>query len=288
MVTVVSIGMTVGLLIWAALIHDGVALLGIGTMSLSTSTACLSRRWHPTLTRRWIHAKAPSGDVVIRTRRGALVVVHCAVEIARELYSGEASGGIETCDYVYEGIEHQLLLACSTILLLASIVFLSNSGWTMQLAIGSAYIILNVLYWVMSLVTTPERIWDPARYKVELLKATPPYVAVGRYGKRMELELDVSKRRYATKDTKLVEPKNGECLGGVLNFTETLWWAIEETGEIDWVRRHKIAPDTPGWNGWLQEAKEHSKDPDWDAVKAKDRWMVKQLRETSTEVEKIK
>ncbi|GFF18060.1 hypothetical protein ATEIFO6365_0007060900 [Aspergillus terreus] len=39
MVTLVSTGMTVGLFIWAALIHDGVALLGIGTMSLSAKLA---------------------------------------------------------------------------------------------------------------------------------------------------------------------------------------------------------------------------------------------------------
>jgi hypothetical protein len=287
MVTVVSIGMTVGLFIWAALIHDGVALLGIGTMSLSTSTACLSGRWRPTLTVRPTGAKVPPGDVVIKTRGGAFIVVRCAEEIARELY-----GGIETCDYVYEGSEHQLLLACSTILLLASILFLSNSGWTMQLAIGLAYIILNVLYWVMSLITTPEKIWDTARYNVKLLKATPPHVVQKRYGKRKEVELDVSERRYATKDTELVKPKKREKRegeqDGELSFTETLWWAIRETEEIDWVRKHKIAPDTPNWDGWLQEAKANSKNPDWDAVEAKDRWMVKELRKTSTEVEEIK
>ncbi|PWY87516.1 hypothetical protein BO70DRAFT_195942 [Aspergillus heteromorphus CBS 117.55] len=162
LVTLVSILMTIGLFIWAGMIHDGVALVGLATMSLSTSSACLSAQWYPRLPRRPTNNEVAPGNIVMKTRNGAFVVVECSEEIARELY-----GGTETCKYVFQGRAHQSLLACSTVLLMASIILFSNCGWTMQIAVGVAYIILNILYWAMALLTEPQDTWDMSRYQVK-------------------------------------------------------------------------------------------------------------------------
>ncbi|PYH89093.1 hypothetical protein BO71DRAFT_117843 [Aspergillus ellipticus CBS 707.79] len=161
LVTLVSILMTIGLYIWAGMIHDGVALVGLAAMSLSTSAACLSAQWYPRLATRPTTNAVANGDIVMKTRNGAFVVVKCSEEITRELY-----GGAETCRYVFKGRAHQTLLACSTVLLMAAIILFSNCGWTMQIAVGVAYIILNILYWAMALLTEPQDTWDMSRYNV--------------------------------------------------------------------------------------------------------------------------
>lgn len=229
MVTLLSILMTAALIIWAGVIHDGPALVGLLTMSLSTCTACLSSQWYPKLSHRPTGGGVPPGDMVIKSRGGAFVVVHCTEEIARELY-----GGMETCEYAFNGRPHQMLLASSTILLMAGIILFSNAGKTMQIAIGVAYIILNILYWGISLLTTTAHTWDTGRYVVDYEQGTFRH-----------------------------KP----------NYTEALWLAIHATGEVDWVEKGGLAPSTKYWKGWLNEAKSHSMDKDWDAVAAKDRWM---------------
>ena len=235
-VTVLSILMTIGLFIWAGVIHDGVALIGLASMSLSTSAACLSAQWRPKLSKRPPGGKVPPGDVVIKTRGGAFLVVHCQEEITRELY-----GGMEVCQYVYTGRRHQLLLASSTVLLMASIIFFSNCGRTMQIAVGVAYIILNILYWAMALLTPTQHTWDMRRYKVEETTENPED-----------------------------QPTN---------YTQVLWYAIRETKEIEWVKKGRMAPSTKHWDGWLEEAKAHCQDSSWDAVAAKDRWMGQAVAE---------
>ncbi|KAL5357778.1 hypothetical protein BJX96DRAFT_182319 [Aspergillus floccosus] len=220
-VTVLSILMTIGLFIWAGVIHDGVALIGLACMSLSTSAACLSGQWRPKLSKRPPGGEVPPGDME---------------EITRELY-----GGMEVCQYVYTGRRHQLLLASSTVLLMASIIFFSNCGRTMQIAVGVAYIILNILYWAMALLTPTQHTWDMSRYKVEETTERPED-----------------------------QPTN---------YTQVLWYAIRETQAIDWVRRGGMAPSTVHWDGWLDEAKAHCQDSSWDSVAAKDRWMSRAVAE---------
>lgn len=241
-VTVISIGITAGLLIWAGVIHDGVALVGLGTMALSTSTACLSSLWYPKLSHRAAGADVPPGDIVMKTRGGAFVVVHCPEEITRELY-----GGMDTCHYAFNGRRHQLLLASSTIFLMAAIILLSNAGRTMQIAIGVGYIILNMLYWAIAVLTSEKYTWDMRRYNVQHVKEKPK---------------------------------------GRDNYTETLSYAIRETGEINWVLNGGMAPSTKYWMGWLEEAKANCNNPNWNGVEAKDRWMElakQELRQASKE-----
>ncbi|GLA14064.1 hypothetical protein BDQ94DRAFT_145030 [Aspergillus welwitschiae] len=165
LVTLISILMTIGLFIWAGMIHDGVALVGLAAMSLSTSAACLSAQWYPRLSTRTTKTQVIKGDIVMKTRNGAFIVVQCPEEITRELY-----GGAESCRYVFKTRGHQALLACSTVLLMAAIILFSNCGWTMQIAVGVAYIILNILYFALALLIEPGDTWDLSRYEIEQAK----------------------------------------------------------------------------------------------------------------------
>lgn len=38
--------------------------------------------------------------------------------------------------------------------------------------------------------------------------------------------------------------RNDRILDDEPNYTQTLWYAIRETGNVDWVRRGGAAPDT--------------------------------------------
>ncbi|RAL01861.1 uncharacterized protein BO80DRAFT_492875 [Aspergillus ibericus CBS 121593] len=232
LVTLISILMTIGLFIWAGVIHDGVALVGLATMSLSTSSACLSAQWYPRLATRPTKVKVDPGDIVMKTRHGAFVVVKCTEEITRELY-----GGAESCHYVFQGRSHQVLLACSTVLLMASIILFSNCGWTMQIAIGVAYIILNILYWATALLTEPQDTWDMSRFDVKETnrKITGSYTS---------------------------------ALWEAIRETGEVDW-VRKGGDL--------APVTTAWDKWLKMAGIECQNPEstWDPEQAKDELMAK-------------
>ena len=240
LVTTVSILMTAGLFVWAACIHDGIAMIAIGTMSLSTSLSCWANRWHPTLSSRPTNNVVPPGDVVIKTRAGAFVVVHCNEDVTRELYTCA-----DHCRYKFEDGRLQPMLGASTVLLMASIIFFSNCGWVMQGAIGIAYILLNMMYWVIPFVMGDSKTWDLSLYKQQ-------------HDEKYDRRLDK-------------EP----------TYTRTLWYAIRETRSVDWVKRGGAAPDTGFWGKWLELAKENAENENdhWDAVGAKNRLMEKAAQE---------
>ncbi|KAB8249210.1 hypothetical protein BDV35DRAFT_402673 [Aspergillus flavus] len=162
-ITILSIFMSVGLLVFAGVIHDGVALVGVGTMALSTSAASLSAWWSPELPeppKRSVGSNLPPADVVIRTRGGGFIVVRANEKVVRELYTG-----MDSCKYNLPDKARQAFLAMSTLLLMTSVIMFSNSTEKMQIAVGAAYFILNILYWGLALLVEPSDVWDTSRYK---------------------------------------------------------------------------------------------------------------------------
>jgi hypothetical protein len=158
--TVLSFLFTWGLFVWSVLIKDGVACLALITISLASSVIGLASRWDSVLLQRTATVQVPDGDVVIRTREGAFVIVKCTEEVARELYVGT-----EECSYKVGTMTFQALVGVGTFLLMVSVVLLGNCGWTMQLSIGLSYIVLNGAYWVAALL--PKTLyWDLGRYNV--------------------------------------------------------------------------------------------------------------------------
>lgn len=246
LVTTVSVLITAGLFIWAAFIEDGVAMIAIGTVSLSTSISCWANKWHPTLSSRPTNNVVPPGDIVIKTRKGAFVVVHCNEDVTRELYTCA-----DSCRYKFEDGALQWMLGISTVLLMASIIFFSNCGWVMQGAIGIAYIILNMLYWVIPFVMSNEKTWDLSLY---------------------QQEHDEEKDRILDE-----EP----------SYTKTLWYAIRETGRVDWVQRGGAAPNTGFWGKWLELAMKNIEVENWDAVGEKNRLMEEATREAEEDAARV-
>lgn len=188
--------------------------------------------------------KVPSGDVMIRTREGAFVLVRCSEDVARELYSGT-----EECEYYVGEKVYRLCMAIGTILLMFGVVLLGNCTWNSQIFIGGSYIILNGLYWGLGMLPL-KYFWDLSRYNCN------------------DVTKEDSKNAHGV--TNAMDEREGHP-----SFTRTLWFAIRETKSIGWVERSGAAPGTPQWKQWLNEALKNAQDGnrDWPAVKRKNEIM---------------
>lgn len=241
-VTIVSFFWTCGLVVWASVIGDGTAILALASISLVSSLVGLASYWKPVLMKRPSKIKVPAGDVVIRTREGAFIVVKCNEEVARELYTGT-----EECDYYITNEVYRILVGIGTVLLMISVVLLGNCRFTMQAAIGLSYMVLNGIFWAASLLNR-RKFWDLSYYNIKPI--TPP-----------------TSRNADHVMNKGVGPED------MPSYTRTLWYAIRETKEVDWVGRGGAAPRTPEWDEWVRLAGENARmgNLDWPAVRMRDR-----------------
>ncbi|KAL9108519.1 MAG: hypothetical protein Q9227_006734 [Pyrenula ochraceoflavens] len=222
--TVFSVLLNVGMVIWAGLIRDGIAVVALCTMAFASSIIGFASLWKPNLAQRPTSAPVPYGDIVIKTRAGAFIVVECSEEIARELYHGT-----ERCKYVLGDQAHRVLVGIGTLLLMVAVVLLGNCEWTMQAAIGAAYILLNGLYWGAALLPRSWH-WDMSRYHWE----------------------DVTPTRLQHADK------------GNFSFTRTMWYAIQYTQQADWVQDGAMAPRTGYWSEWCDDALKEARMENWD------------------------
>lgn len=220
---VLSVGsffLTIGLLVWAALIQDGTAIVAVATISFASSIVGYASWWEPELMNRTSRSRVPPGDMIIRTREGAFLLIRCDEDVARELYIGT-----EECVYKVKTQKYRVLVAFGTFLLMVSVVLLGNCNFTMQAAIGVSYIVLNGLFWGSSLVEKG-KFWDLSHYIWE----------------------DITPEDAANADE-----KQDDTLGGKPSFTRTMWYAIRETRKTGWVKRGGAAPSTPQWGMYFSE-----------------------------------
>ncbi|TGJ86421.1 hypothetical protein E0Z10_g2391 [Xylaria hypoxylon] len=235
---------TFAIIAFAAVQKDGTAIIAVTLMATASTIVGWASWWRPILMNRSHTNKVPAGDVIIRTREGAFLLVKCTEEVARELYSGT-----EECEYHVSGQAYRVLMGLGTFLLMASVILLGNCKWKSQIFVSAAYVVLNGLYWTMGLL--PKRyFWDLSRY--DYRDITPPEA------RNADRETDPNDRRE-----------------GVKSFTRTLWWAIRETKRTAWVQRSGAAPGTYQWGLWLAEAEAAAKagDKDWPSVARKDEIM---------------
>lgn len=239
--------------------RDAIACLALIAISLVSTIVGYASFWSPQLMKRTSGAVVPEGDVVIRTREGAFIVVKCDESVARELYSGT-----EECTYLVHNVRaYRALIGIATFILMIAVVLLGNCNFNQQAAIGSAYIVLNGLYWAASLVPKKE-FWDLKRYDCE--EITPG---------------DCKDADRAQEGLRPDDPPS---------FTRTMWYAIRETREVGWVRRSGAAPMTKEWTRWLGAAEEQVKRKPagwmtWEAVREKD-LMIGQTERGDEEAEK--
>lgn len=241
--SVLSLALSVAIIGMAAHWRDGPAILAIGMISLASSVVCYASWWRPVLMNRNNKNKVPDGDMVVRTREGAFILIKCTEDVARELYTGT-----EECQYVCTDIYHRAFMGLGMVLLMVAIVLLGNCGWNSQVFIGASYVVLNGLYWAMSMLPA-HYFWDLSRY--EWKDVTPDDV-----------------RQF---EKKVAEEKEKP------SFTLTLWHAIRETKHSAWVERSGAMPGTDKWKEWLKEATEQAfrQNMGWDAVKRKDEIMAR-------------
>lgn len=218
--TVGSTLLSLGLLIWSIIQRDGPACLAIVVISITSSLVGLASYWQPLLTERLYRFDVPPGDIVIRTRHGAFVIVHCTEEVARELYVGA-----EDCKYALDTRTAQVLVGTSTILLMVGVVLVGNCTFEMQLALGASYIALNGLYWLAALLPSRDN-WD--------------------------LEIRYQWDRRPTKNRTSYTLALYETIIAASRIDK------ETVGDIKtpWVKTSRAAPDTVLWNKWLEEVAE--------------------------------
>ncbi|KAF7561569.1 hypothetical protein G7046_g2567 [Stylonectria norvegica] len=242
---ILSIAMIITGIIW----KDGAAILAISLISFASTIVGYASFWHPILMNRKHTNEVPKGDVMIRTREGAFILIKCTEEVARELYSGT-----EECKYYVGGRTYRALMAVGTVFLMLSVVLLGNCTWNSQIFIGGSYIVLNGLYWGLGMLPR-DYFWDLSRYKWT--------------------DLTPEDARRANIITELNDQREGHP-----SFTRTLWFAIRETKLTGWVGRSGAAPGTEQWNKWLREAETAAiaGQRNWPAVERKDVIMKEKLQ----------
>ncbi|KAK0611755.1 hypothetical protein B0T14DRAFT_571619 [Immersiella caudata] len=160
--SVFSFLMSIGLIIAGIIWKDGTAVVAVCLLSLSTSVIGYAAWWSPLLMARPARSgQALPGDVIIRSRESAVLLIKCKEEIARELYAG-----LEECHYVSTGAKYRIFMTLGAILMMPSVILLGNCTFRMQLLVGAFYLFLNVAYWVVGML--PLRYsWDLSRYMVQ-------------------------------------------------------------------------------------------------------------------------
>lgn len=235
--TLFSFALTLAIFGLTAHWRDGNALLAVVIISLQASLVGYASWWRPQLTVRPPHGSdaPPPGDMMIRTREGAFVLVRCSEEVARELYTGA-----EECAYHVGPTLYRCCMAAGTALLMVGVVLLGNTGFEAQALVAGGYVVLNGAYWLLGMLPRGH-FWDLSRYEWE--DVTP------------------DDARNANDAAAAAAPGKSSSLGrgeeDSPSFTRTLWYAIRETGgQTWWVERSGAAPSTPQWQQWIREAGE--------------------------------
>lgn len=254
--TVASFVLTMLIFGLTAYWKDGNALIAIFIISVQASLVGYASWWRPRLMVRPPHTtNVPPGDMMIRTREGAFILVKCTEEVARELYTGT-----EDCEYHVGPKTYRFLMAMGTMLLMVGVVLLGNTRFEAQVLISGSYIALNGVYWLLGML--PRRyFWDLSRYEWEDI--TPPDAK--------------------NAETMVVGAAEKNGVEGFPSFTRTLWYAIRETKSTGWVERSGAAPSTSQWKLWLREAgmnAQHNRA--WPAVSRKDQIMRSNLDEADS------
>lgn len=231
--SVASCLLTIGLLVWAIIIGDGLATLAIILLALTTTLFCAASLWKLPLKRRSVYPEVPRGEVVIRTREGAFLIIKCDIDVSQQLYFGTddifqlVTTGFSPC------------IGCGTVIFMVAVIMMGNSTWTTQAALAVTYQLLNAVYWFVAVMPSSTHWEFPLYQKVDVTPDDVKYSHI--YG------------------------------GEEPSYIKSLWKAILETKDVSWVRKSGAIPEGDKWDQWLELAKRNALNDtrDWDAVKMK-------------------
>jgi hypothetical protein len=249
--------LSLGLFALCIVQQDGMGMLADICLSSLSSLIGFGNKWTLTLPVRK-HKNLidpPEGDVVIRYPKGNFLLVRCTEDVARELYFAP-----ETVEYlIAHPWKYRMIALVGTTLLMFGVIFLGNAGTYVQVGYAGAYMMLNVVYWVVAAL--PQRYhWDMNCFTVTPESFDePPNMKRDHYEQddKEEEDLEVQKMPKVTKSLPL---KRKPWISYNDTYTQALWKVIVATREIEWIKRNKAAPVTDAWNDWLCEAFELARD----------------------------
>ncbi|MBE3045472.1 hypothetical protein IMZ48_23585, partial [Candidatus Bathyarchaeota archaeon] len=132
---------------------DNTAAVAVIIMSVSSTVLGYTASWTSKMAT--IRGRNPERDIVIRTLRGAFILIKCDREVAYELYSG-----VEEWSYLVKGLLPRICMnAVAVVLIMSSVILLGNCSFNMQALVGAAYVLLNIVYWAIGLFQ-PRASWD--------------------------------------------------------------------------------------------------------------------------------
>ena len=167
----------------------------------------------------------PDGSVLVVLPSSVFILVQTTYTIGFMLYHFS-----NVCVYWASSRTAKICTFFGAMTLMFGIVVMSNCYWTMQVAIGSSFILLNALYLLTTLCVGPGWHWDLTGFDVETVKSE----AVGSF------ESALWKAVRLSGSTKWLE--------GV---------------------HFKRLDDEKGWRAWCKEAMRHLDDDEWDPEMAK-------------------
>lgn len=250
--TVFGFLLTCGLLAGAGVLEDGCAVLSVLFVSLAGAATSLASLWHISFPNHRSAADVPNGDVVLYARNGAFILIRCEEDVARALY-----WTTQPCAYSVSEKTYQILISTGTILLMFGVVLMANCTWTMQVALGGSYLLLNALYLFAALSrnTVKRWLWDLS--SVNLSKVQPR-------GRSPSPE----NSKNETPATNDIVPDDEKPTYQCSGYTEALWRVIFETRSVAWVRTARLTPQTDAWEQWLDAAEAAAKadNDQWDPL----------------------
>lgn len=157
--------LTIGLLVWAVLIRDGPVAITIVLLAVATSQFCAASMWQLPSTSKVNSHKVPRGDVPIRTKNGAFVIVQCNEAVARDLYHSTD----EVEQLINKGFG--ICVGTGTVVFMTAVILMAKASWTIQAALAATYLLLNVVYWFVALTPSTTH-WEFPSYTIDDVTAT--------------------------------------------------------------------------------------------------------------------
>ncbi|KAL8992918.1 MAG: hypothetical protein Q9169_006737 [Polycauliona sp. 2 TL-2023] len=155
--------MSTALLVISIVREDGFALVAILALSFLSTLVGIGNWWTPKLPERTSDREVPESDVVIKYPNGAIRIIKCDENTARELYWHP-----EQCKYRVSSQIYRILSLTSTLILMFGVICLGNATLDLQLGFAASYIILNAAYWIVAAFPSQWN-WDLSRYQVDRL-----------------------------------------------------------------------------------------------------------------------